>query len=92
MRAPETPLLAEMEGAQQTVWAIFLEMERFKYMRGLAKAFECVGLGDALQFPKEDIAGAVRVLRAPESAVRRMCCGAATDHHGHLARSGVARS
>ena len=28
-----------------------------------------------------------RVLRAPEaSAVRRMCCRAATDHHGHLAK------
>ena len=46
-----------------------------------------LGLGDALQLPKEDLAGAVRVLRAPEaSAVRRMCGGAAPDHHGHLAR------
>ena len=45
-----------------------------------------VGLGDALQLP-EDTAGAMWVLRAPEaSAVRRMCGGAAPDHHGHLAR------
>ena len=44
-------------------------------------------MGDALQLPTEDIAGAMRVLRAPEaSAVRRMCGGAATDHHGLLAR------
>ena len=40
-----------------------------------------LGLGDAFQFPKEDIAGALRVLRASEaSAVRRMCAGAAPDH------------
>ena len=46
-----------------------------------------VGLGDALQLPKEDIAGAVWLLRAPEaSAVRRMRGGAAPDYHGHLAR------
>ena len=46
-----------------------------------------VGLSDALQLPKEDLASAVRVLRASEaSAVRRMCGGAAPDHHGHLAR------
>ena len=44
-------------------------------------------LGDALQLPKEDIAGVVRSFRAPEaSAVRRMRGGAALDHHGHLAR------
>ena len=44
-------------------------------------------VGDALQLLEEDIAGAVWVLRAPEaSAVRRMCGGAAPDHHGHLAR------
>ena len=51
-----------------------------------------LGLGDALQLLKEDIAGAVRLFRAPEaSAVRRMRGGAAPDHHGHLARgpSGV---
>ena len=59
----------------------------------LAKAFERVqspcgeGLGNALQLPKDDLASAVRVLRAPEaSAVRRRCGGAAPDHHGHLAR------
>ena len=35
---------------------------------------------------KEDIAGAVRLLRAPEaSTVRRMRGGAASDHVGHLA-------
>ena len=46
-----------------------------------------MGLGAALQLPTEDVAGAMRVLRAPEaSAVRRMCGGAAPDHHGHLAR------
>ena len=46
-----------------------------------------VGLGDAVQLPKEDIAGAMRVLRAPlATAVRRMCGGTATDHHGHPAR------
>ena len=46
-----------------------------------------VGLGDALQLPEEDTAGALWVLRAPEaSAVRRMCGGAAPDHHGYLAR------
>ena len=45
-----------------------------------------LGLGDALQLLEEDIAGAVWVLRAKEaSAVRRMCGGAAPDHHGHLA-------
>ena len=59
----------------------------------LAKAFERVRLpvvwawGNALQLPKEDLASAVRILRAPvASAVRRMCGGAALDHHGHLAR------
>ena len=43
-----------------------------------------VGLGDALQVPMEDIAGAVRLFRAPEA--RRMRGGAAPNHHGHLAR------
>ena len=42
-----------------------------------------VGVGDALQLPKEDLASAVRVLRASE-AVRRMRGG--PDHHGYLAR------
>ena len=46
-----------------------------------------LGLGDAFQLPKEDIAGAVRLFRASEaSAVRRMRGGAAPDHHGPLAR------
>ena len=51
----------------------------------LAKAFERVGLpvvrawGDALQLSKEDVAGAVRVLR-------RLRGGAAPGYHGHLAR------
>ena len=49
-----------------------------------------LGLGDALQFPKEDLAGALWVFRAPEaSAVRRMCGGAAPDQHGHLPRGKV---
>ena len=46
-----------------------------------------VGQGNALQLPKKDLAGALWVLRAPEtSAVRRMCGGAALDYHGHIAR------
>ena len=47
-----------------------------------------VGMGDALhQLPKEDLAGAVLVLRAPEaSAVRGMCGRAAHNHHCYLAR------
>ena len=46
-----------------------------------------LGLGDALQLPKEDIAGAERLFRAPEaSAVRRLRGGAGPDHLGHLAR------
>ena len=58
----------------------------------LAKAFESqppcgVGLGNALQLPQEGLPSVVRILRAPEtSAVRRMCGGAAPDHHGHLGR------
>ena len=49
-----------------------------------------VGLGDALQLPKEDIAGAIRVLRASEaSAVGRMRGGAAPDRDGHLSRAKV---
>ena len=91
-------------GAQQTVWEILMEMERFngkakgEYQGALAlvpdmaKALTCeppcgFGLGDAFQLPEEDLASAVRVLRAPvASTVRKMCGGAATDHHGHLAR------
>ena len=46
-----------------------------------------LGLGDALLLPKENLAGAMWVLRASEaSAVRRMCGRAAPDHHCHLAR------
>ena len=46
-----------------------------------------MGLGYALQFPNKDLASAVRLLRASEAcAVRRICGGAAPDHHGHLAR------
>ena len=42
------------------------------------------GLGDALQLPKKDIAGAMRVLRAPEAgSVRRMRGG---SDHRHLGR------
>ena len=36
-----------------------------------------MGLGDALQLPKEDIASAVRVLQAPEASAVR-------NHHGIL--------
>ena len=59
----------------------------------LAKAFwasqpSCgVGLGDALQLPEEDVAGAVRPFRAPEACtVRRMCGRADHDRHCYLAR------
>ena len=46
-----------------------------------------LGLGDALQLPKEGLAGVVRLFQAPEaSIVRRMRGGAASDHFGHLAR------
>ena len=39
------------------------------------------GLGDAFQLPKEDLASAVRLLRAPEACtIRRMCGAAAPDH------------
>ena len=88
-------------GAQQTVWEILFEMERFKYragknnweqwhwcwtwqrhLRGIVSQW--CGPGRR-QFPKEDIAGPMRVLRAPQAS-RRMCGGVATDHHGHLAR------
>ena len=45
-----------------------------------------LGLGDAFQFPKEDLAGALRLFRAREEGAARMMCGrAATDHHSHLA-------
>ena len=46
-----------------------------------------LGLRDAFQLPKENLAGAVRPLWAPVAcSVRRMCGGAPPDHHGHLAR------
>ena len=60
-------------GAQQTLWEILLEKKRFNgkakeedqgalaLVLDSAKGFERVGLGDALQFPKEDLASAVRV-------------------------------
>ena len=48
-------------GAQQVVWEILMEMERF-YGK------------DAFQFPKEDHVSDVRLFRAPvEGTVRRMC-------------------
>ena len=68
------------------------DQEAVALVLDLAKAFGRVslcglGLGNTLRFPKEGIAGAVWLLRAPEaSAVRRMCGRAAQDHHGHLAR------
>ena len=59
----------------------------------LAKAFEQVSLlvvralGDTLQLFREDLAAAMRVLRAQEaSAVRKMRSSAAPSHHGHLAK------
>ena len=72
-------------GAQQSVWAMLLEMERcngkakeadqgaLALVLDLANAFERVSLpvvwawGNSLQLPKEDLASAVRVLRAPEA-------------------------
>ena len=46
-----------------------------------------LGLGDALQLHKKDLAGTLWVFRAPEACtVRRMCCRAAHDHHGYPAR------
>ena len=48
-----------------------------------------LGLGDALLLPKKYLAGVLLLLRAPEAcAVRRMCGGAAHDHHGYVARVG----
>ena len=41
-----------------------------------------LGLGDAFQFPKENLAGGV-------CTVRRMCGRAAHDHHGYPARVDV---
>ena len=55
----------------------------------LARAFERVSfpVGDTLQFPKEGIAGALRLFRAPkEGAVWRMCARARANHHGHFVR------
>ena len=59
----------------------------------LAKAFGrvrlpvCVGLGDALQSSQEVVASALRQLRTPaEGAVRRICGGAAPDHHSESSR------
>ena len=73
-------------------YAIAEDQGAFALVLVLAKTFERVSLpvvwalGNALQFPREDIAGSVRVLRAPKaSAVRRMCGRAAHDHHGYFA-------
>ena len=87
---------------QEKYCEILLEMKRFNgreedqgaltFVLYLAKALAgqsfpcCVDMRDALQFPKEGLAGALWELRAPEArAVRRMCGGAAHDHHGHFA-------
>ena len=88
-------------GAQQPVWEILLEMEWFKFQAGekdegtvasvpdLATAFERVShsvvwaWATHFNFPQKIL----QVLRASEaSAVRRMCGGAAHDHHGYVAR------
>ena len=64
-------------------WPWFWTLQR----HSSESAFLWSGLGDTLHLPKEDLASAVRVLRAPEAcAVRRVCGGAAHDHHGHPAR------
>ena len=87
-------------GAQQTVWEVLLEMERFDgkaKARGLgpepgralrASESPCgVGLGNALQLPKEDLSSVLQLFRAPEEGtVRRMCGRAVENHHGHSAR------
>ena len=58
----------------------------------LATAFERVSLPVVwawrrISVSKEDIAGAVRLFRAPEArSGRRVRGGAASDHVGHLAR------
>ena len=45
------------------------------------------GLGEALQLPKSDFAGALWVFQAPLACtVRRVCGRAAHDHHGYPAR------
>ena len=73
-------------GAQQTVWEMLLEMERFRY-RARERRFGSSGLGlgsgeglragqsscgvclgDALQFPTEDLAGVGRKIRAPKAS------------------------
>ena len=46
-----------------------------------------LGLVDTLQFPKEDLVGALWLFRAPEEgAVRRMCGRTVANLHGHIAR------
>ena len=77
--------MVEMEElSAQSGKYLLMEMER---LSGRAKAEDRIrasqlscglGLGDALQLPKEDIAGTVRLFQAPEaSAVRRMRIGVA---------------
>ena len=64
--------------------------ERVSLVMDLAKAFEraCgLGLGNTLQFAKEDLASSVRSFRAPEACtVRRVCGRAAHNHYCYLAR------
>ena len=90
--------------AQQTVWEILLEMDRFygkakeedqgasALVLDLAKAFERVSLhvvwGNAL--PKEDLASAVRYSEHQRRVQFEGCAArAAHDHHGYPARAEV---
>ena len=52
---------AEDQGAVALILELAKNFERVSILGGL-------GLGDALQFPNEDRAGAVRVLWAPEES------------------------
>ena len=68
-------------GGQQTVLEILLEMERFKYRAGeeeLGVVDLLLGLGNALKFPKEDTASAVRVFFEHQRRVRFEGCAAET--------------
>ena len=81
-------------GAQQTLWKMLLEMKRFNrkakeevqgavaLVLDLAKAFDRVsfpvGLGNALQLPKKDLASAVREGCVAEPA---------PNYHGELPAS-----
>ena len=72
------------EGAQQTVWEMLMEVERFKTSSGTRRSRSLgtgPGLGEGLRARQSPVVWAW--------AVRRMCGGAITDHHGQ-GQSGVA--